>query len=39
MALKTTDFTIHDASRFRLILATADAPAGYAAQWAAELGR
>ncbi|GHC88814.1 hypothetical protein GCM10007320_36000 [Pseudorhodoferax aquiterrae] len=33
MALKTTDFTIHGASRFPLVLATADAPPGYAARW------
>lgn len=37
MTLKTSDFTIHDVSRFPLVLASGDAPPGYAAQWAAEM--
>jgi hypothetical protein len=35
--LPSTDFTIHDVSRFPLVLASGDAPPGYAAQWAAEM--
>ncbi len=37
VTLKTTDFSIHDVSRFPLVLASAETPPGYAARWAAEL--
>lgn len=37
MVLNTSDFLVHDVSRFPLVLARGDAPPGHAAQWIREM--
>lgn len=37
MVLNTSEFLVHDVSRFPLVLARGDAPPGHAAQWTHEM--